>query len=418
MLSINEFCDAPRPAPPSGCDRDCGARPPVPVVDNAPDLIAAMDDSTRHLLRRHANARRSQVIPRYLVAADLLGLSLAYVTATIVFDSHGALGSPHELLVFLVMLPCWVFLASAQGLYSRYAEHPDRATTDDVVGVLFLVTLGVWLLLVASQLSARSDPRVEPLIIFWGSAIALVAVLRWAARELCRRSGAYMQNTVIVGAGDVGQLIGRKLIRHPEYGINVVGFVDRDPKCRRADLPEHLTILGHPDRLPEIVHTLDVERVIVAFSDEPLSTCWTYCASFGASPSKSIWCHDCLSSPTLASAFIQSRESHFLGFPVRAVTGARAAKRAIDIVGSTLGLILLSPMFAFIAVQIKLDDGGPVLFRQTRLSQGMQEFTMLKFRTMKVDTDQSVHQHHVKQTMDSTSPANESGIISSTDRTS
>ena len=54
-----------------------------------------------------------------------------------------------------------------------------------------------------------------------------------------------MQNTLIVGAGDVGQLIARKVMQHPEYGINVLGFVDSSPRERRADLGT-LTLLGTP----------------------------------------------------------------------------------------------------------------------------------------------------------------------------
>ncbi len=65
----------------------------------------------------------------------------------------------------------------------------------------------------------------------------MVPIARMVARELCRRSPAYEQNTVIVGAGDIGQLIGRKLIKHPEYGANVVGFVDRAPRSAAQTSP-------------------------------------------------------------------------------------------------------------------------------------------------------------------------------------
>ena len=72
---------------------------------------------------------------------------------------------------------------------------------------------------------------------------------------------------MIVGAGDIGQLIALKLLRHPEYGINVLGFVDAMPKERRAGLGD-LTILGQPADLHELVKTLDVDRVIIAFSND------------------------------------------------------------------------------------------------------------------------------------------------------
>ena len=105
------------------------------------------------------------------------------------------------------------------------------------------------------------------LALFWALAIALITLGRAAARTFCRTRITYLQNAVIVGAGEVGQLIGRKLLQHPEYGINLVGFVDAEPKERRPDL-EHLTLLGPPERLATIIRLFDVERVLIAFSNE------------------------------------------------------------------------------------------------------------------------------------------------------
>ena len=75
-----------------------------------------------------------------------------------------------------------------------------------------------------------------------------------------RRQPVYLQNTVVVGAGDVGQLIAAKLIQQPEYGVNVLGFVDAAPRDRREEVA-HLPILGAIDDLPSLIESLDVERV-------------------------------------------------------------------------------------------------------------------------------------------------------------
>ena len=61
---------------------------------------------------------------------------------------------------------------------------------------------------------------------------------------------------------------------------------------------------------------------------------------------------------------------------------SRAVKRALDIAGSALGLLVLSPVLAAIAIAIKLDSRGPILFRQRRMGRGDVPFEMLKFRTM------------------------------------
>ncbi|QSB24081.1 sugar transferase [Curtobacterium sp. 24E2] len=63
----------------------------------------------------------------------------------------------------------------------------------------------------------------------------------------------------------------------------------------------------------------------------------------------------------------------------------RVGKRALDVVGAGIGLLLLAPVFAAIALVIRADDRGPVFFRQTRVGRGGREFSILKFRTMCVD---------------------------------
>lgn len=72
-------------------------------------------------------------------------------------------------------------------------------------------------------------------------------------------------------------------------------------------------------------------------------------------------------------------------------------KQAIDIIGSTLLLIICTPLFLMIALAIKASSKGPVLFRQQRVGQYGQSFTFLKFRSMRIDNDDSVHQEYVKK---------------------
>jgi exopolysaccharide biosynthesis polyprenyl glycosylphosphotransferase len=378
------------------------------------DLVAAVDDYTRGLLARKPTARRRWLVPRSLVIADLAGLTVAYLVAMALWGGRTGperLGSPRELVLFALTLPCWVIVASVHDLYRRDEERVDHSTTDDAVGIFHLVTIGAWLLLVASRLDGLQDPDVYRLIGFWALAVCFVLLARTLARQSYRRRPAYQQNTVIVGAGNVGQLVARKLLKHREYGINVVGFVDREPRMRRADLPEHLTILGGPDRLQEIVDRLDVERVVIAFSSEPLPDLLSVLR--------------CLRStrvqidlvPRLFELVGPRVDQHtieglaVLGLPpARPTTTARSLKRATDIVGATIGLIALAPLFAYIALRIRLDSPGPVLFRQTRLGAGMKKFTTLKFRTMKVDTDTSAHEAYVRATMSAAAEANGNGI--------
>lgn len=70
------------------------------------------------------------------------------------------------------------------------------------------------------------------------------------------------------------------------------------------------------------------------------------------------------------------------------IGGAHLTKRALDLAGSFAALVLLSPLFALIAILIKLEDRGPVLFAQVRVGRHGREFRMFKFRSMRVDAEQ------------------------------
>lgn len=72
-------------------------------------------------------------------------------------------------------------------------------------------------------------------------------------------------------------------------------------------------------------------------------------------------------------------------------------KRMIDIAGSLVALLLCVPVLVLIALAIKLTSKGPILFRQVRLGQYGNKFTFLKFRSMCVDSDHTIHEEFVKQ---------------------
>jgi len=76
--------------------------------------------------------------------------------------------------------------------------------------------------------------------------------------------------------------------------------------------------------------------------------------------------------------------------------GYRVAKRTLDIVASSLGLVLVSPVLAAVAVAIIVESGGPILFRQQRLGVGGRPFTVYKFRSMFSAADQGSHEAHVR----------------------
>ncbi len=93
----------------------------------------------------------------------------------------------------------------------------------------------------------------------------------------------------------------------------------------------------------------------------------------------------------------------FDGIPVVGTRGSRLVgvnwivKRWFDIVFATLALIVLSPIMGFVALAVRLSSRGPVLYRQTRIGLNGEPFTMLKFRSMKVDSSPTMHHDYSKE---------------------
>ena len=350
------------------------------IVDNR--TLEILD----HRRRTAVVHRRGWLVRRVLLTADLVGLVLAFCLAEwfVNYRSNASLFyGGGEILAFMVSLPGWILIAKLYGLYERDEERTDHSTADDFGRVFHMVTVCTWLLWAFSRSTGVTHPTPAKLMIFWAAAITLVTVGRAGARALARRSVVYLQNTVIVGAGDVGQMIGRKLLQHPEYGINLVGFVDGEPKERSEDM-EHLALLGDIARLPTIVRLLDVERVIIAFSNDAHEDTLEVMKEL-----KDLDVQIDIV-PRLFEVVGPEVRLHaieglpLIGLPPTHLSwSSKLVKRLLDIAVSSIAVVLGAPFLALIAVAVKLDSRGPVLYRHRRVGLGGRPIDVFKFRTMR-----------------------------------
>jgi len=356
---------------------------------------ALVDELTLEILERRRAAsgprRRGWLIRRALLAADLVGLTAAFSIAEQWFgggiSSHGHLGAPAEYVLFVFCLPAWVIAAKLYGLYDKDEERADHSTADDFAGVFYLITVISWFLYAVSRFTPE-EPQYRKLLVFWACAIATVPVARLLGRGYCRRRIEYLQNTAIVGAGEVGQALARKLLRHPKYGINLVGFVDDMPRSPSEDL-QHIALLGGLADLADLVRLLDIERVMFAFSNDghtafldsirelsEMNVQVDIVPRFFDVIGAKVDVHTVEGFPVVGLPPTQlSRSSHFV-------------KRMLDVFGAGLGILFLSPLFVLIAIAIKVNSRGPVFFRQVRAGCDDGLFRIWKFRTMVVDADE------------------------------
>lgn len=355
-------------------------------------LHDVVDAGTLEILNRRSGVRRTRrrgwLVRRALLTADLVSLTASFLVAEWVFKGGaGHFNQFGEYALFLLALPAWTVAAKLYGLYDGDEERTDHSTTDDFAGVFHLVTVITWLIVAIAYLTPVANPELPKLILFWAAAVTTIPLARAASRSYCRGRIHYLQNTIILGAGDVGQSLAARLLKHPEYGLNLVGFVDDHPREPSAGL-EHLAQLGSPDDLPNLIQLLDVERVIFAFSEnrhEELLQLTRDLNDLGAQV-------DIV--PRLFEVVGPGVEMHMIeGMPVVALPPFRLSrsstvlKRALDGMLSTVAIIVLAPVFLAIALLIKLDSSGPVFFRQVRAGRGSDLFRIWKFRTMICDAE-------------------------------
>jgi len=274
-----------------------------------------------------------------------------------------------------------VVLLTATGHYrSRITLNAAREARSIAacVGVPFLV------------MAAVHVNGVSGLDLLEGGAVVIASmlVLRCALYGLIRRlraRGVYGERTLIIGAGQIGTTFAATLEEHREYGLRPIGFLD---DVDGSDLP--LPLFGGVALLRMVLFEERVDRVVVAFGvarEEDMVDVLRACED------ASVDIHILPRFFELGSAVHAKDTDDVWGFPLvrlrRPVlrTYSRAAKRAFDMTVAALGLVLLAPLYAILAVAVKFSSPGPVHFRQQRIGQRGETVEILKFRSMRVHTD-------------------------------
>jgi exopolysaccharide biosynthesis polyprenyl glycosylphosphotransferase len=206
---------------------------------------------------------------------------------------------------------------------------------------------------------------------------------------MARAHAGSATRTLVIGAGTVGRQIAERLSRRGELGLRPIGFLDADPLPAPDGAVTH-PVLGGIEDLEDVVCRYDVGHVVLSFSSaghEELLDLSRRCRVLGV---------DLTVVPRLFED-ITRRVSveHIGGIAVMWVEHANprslgfAVKHAVDRVAALAMLLAAAPLLAVLAVAVRLDSPGPILYRQARVGRDGREFEMLKFRTMTGDSGES-----------------------------
>lgn len=213
-------------------------------------------------------------------------------------------------------------------------------------------------------------------------------VLVRAWQRSLRRRGIGLRQTLIIGAGKIGMLLGQRLLTHPELGLQPVGYLDKEPLVDAAAEDGGLPVLGSSYDLGKIIDSHQIDMVVVAFSTAPhevllriVRTCQERSVGLAVVPRL-------FETITTGVGFDQLSGIPVIGLRHTRLTGVGWwVKRTVDVLGSLVLLVGLSPVLAGCALAVKLDSPGPVLYRQERVGRDRRTFQMVKFRTLEAGAE-------------------------------
>jgi exopolysaccharide biosynthesis polyprenyl glycosylphosphotransferase len=362
-----------------------------PEVGGSEAAVAAIP-LPRPAKREEATLRpgdlRGRKLRRLLLAADIVALCGAFL-GTQAVSGVLALG---DVPLLLASIPVWAILAYGHRLYHLDSYRADYGAAEEIGPVLQMATLWSWSMLLALSALRPDHVPVPKIALFWALTVILPVALRSATRAFARRQVWYLQNALIAGPVNEARAILEKILRHPEWGINVVTCLEgpgsKLAPARDERLLDVVPVLrGDPD-LVDVVHRLDVDRVMLtpAFSEsrrrvEVVCELSELGIHLDLVPS---W------SDVMGTRF---EVNEMEGIPLltmprpRLMKSSLRLKRALDLLLGTVTVVFLAPVLAACAIAIKLDSPGPVFFRQWRVGRDDRHFQVFKFRSMYVDAD-------------------------------
>jgi exopolysaccharide biosynthesis polyprenyl glycosylphosphotransferase len=282
--------------------------------------------------------------------------------------------------VVVAALGLTVLLFANGGLYrsrlylSVLDELPALLGRTILAGALATV-VGVW----DNQWASRD-------ILWFTAALAVMCVLArsiaFAVARQARASGRSRHRALILGGGEVGNLLARTLLDRPEIGLDPIGFLDDDPLLALDDWA--VPHLGGNADLVHLVSSRGVDHIIVAFGSareaslvDVLRTCDRLACEI-------------LFVPRFYEVHSTARDMELVwGIPLVRMRRAPfrslvwRLKRLMDIAFSVFTIVLLAPVLVMSAVAVRLSIGSPILFRQERVGLDGRPFTLLKFTSLR-----------------------------------
>jgi exopolysaccharide biosynthesis polyprenyl glycosylphosphotransferase len=351
----------------------------------------ALDADTLDLTSPRHGLNRGRTL--MLAASDVIALVIAYsatyVAANVI--APPAIIAPTWFLIVLwaVAVPVWLAVFAAYKLYENDSRRINVASFDEVGDIFHALIAGsLGFLLLGQVLRRLADWWIYSALeaaMFLTAAIVVVPLARGCLRSWVFPRILSRERALIIGTGPEARLLERKLLAHPEYGLDVVGLLGGEDEVETVEG----NVIGSRNDVVHLVDEFAIDRILLASSiashEEMLDLVRKV-----RRPSVKL---------SIVPTYFEVFTSHSIlddveGMPVvtlppiRLGPSSRILKRTFDLIVASTLLLLLSPILALIAVTIRLDSRGPALYRQPRRGRLGTTFQILKFRSMYIGAEQ------------------------------
>jgi len=294
-------------------------------------------------------------------------------------------------LVFLITVLLGVWSLYIMGLYHSFRLKKLRDISLAVIKSMLLTFFILSAVLYVFKIEDIS--RVFVVSVFVGAALLLIlekSAIIFAFRYL-RRKGFNFRNVIVVGTGRRAQKFVEYLDQEKELGLNIIGLIDEDSSRIGTTIHGH-NVLGTLQHMDQILRLCVVDVVIFIVPRNSLSkieSAIKQCEMVGITTSVAVDLFD-------FQTRMEQENEMMGGIPMMTHEAtppdlaALLIKRLVDIILSSVALILISPLYLAVVVLIKMTSPGPVHFVQERCGLNGRTFKLYKFRTMVVDAEKKL----------------------------
>lgn len=345
-----------------------------------PRMQPDVSQAEREIARRPISARRSSGLRFRLLMVDVAATAGTWLILGTVNMPAATDGRRWGAALAAVA----VTLAATHllGLYrSRLCVQRGPETARIVVAVVAGATT-------LELLRGDGDRSYAAALIAAGSCVLALMILRWMFRQWLRTQraqGRYRRGLVMIGSNDDAVAVWTMLHSQPELGYEVRAFIGK-PRRRSdwADLPNGRAL----DQLPDIARQTEATGVLLvanAVSAAEVHDVIELCSANGLHVH--IWPGFGGLGTRRVRRYPMSGETFLYVEPGRRPPWHLAGKRTVDLLGASVGLLITAPVILLAWVAIRLEDGGPALYRQVRIGVSGQPFVVYKLRSMALDAD-------------------------------